>query len=128
MWKNKNLRRLSLSNCEFDFEASARVLEALENNSYLKAVNLSNNGFNEKLAESIAQLLSSETSRLKYINLSNNYLTDEVLKNISITHHLKSLVLRHNSFNNEGALKMLHLIVHNDKLTRVDIRKNLISI
>lgn len=60
MWKNKNLKKLSLESCELDHEASVRVLEALENNFYLKAVNLSHNGFTEKLSDSISQLFSSE--------------------------------------------------------------------
>lgn len=131
MWKNKNLKKLSLESCELDHEASVRVLEALENNFYLKAVNLSHNGFTEKLSDSISQLFSSENWRLKYINLSNNYLTDEVLKNISVVSFLKScssLVLRHNSFNNDGARQIFQMILNNENLSRVDIRRNLISI
>ena len=128
MWKNTNLQKLSMAKCELNHESCSNVLEALENNVSLLAVNLSNNNITEKLSENLAQLFSSLYSNLKYINLSDNYLTDEAIAQIPTTRNLRSLILRNNSLKNEGAQHLLHLLTHNEALRRIDISKNMVSI
>lgn len=128
MWKNTNLKRLSMAKCELNLQANSRVLEGFEHNSTLEAINLADNSISEELKDNIAAMLSSESTRLKYLNLANNYLTDDTIAAISVTQNLRSLVLRNNTIKNEGANHIIRLIIHNDHLRRVDLVKNMVSI
>ncbi|CAI2376323.1 unnamed protein product [Moneuplotes crassus] len=128
MWQNTNLKKLSIASSQLDYQCARRALEALENNTGLYAVNLSNNNITEQHSDNLANVLCSNESRLKYINLSDNYLTDESLEDIDITDNLRSLILRNNSLKNEGALILLTLLHEKPNLRRVDLRKNMVSI
>jgi len=81
-------------------------LEAFENNGYIQAVNIANNSITEELSLNVKALLNSPESMLKYINLADNYLNDETFENIRISPFLRSLVLRNNSIEDEGARRI----------------------
>ena len=81
-------------------------MEAFENNGYIQAVNIANNSITEELSLNVKALLNSPESMLKYINLADNYLNDETFENIRISPFLRSLVLRNNSIEDEGARRI----------------------
>ena len=149
------LEELDLSCNNLQVTGTLKLLNAIKYSQSFTKLNISNNSFNDKAADSIATFLShnpqvkeldlsynnlktagviviceriNNSVHLTKLNLSNNNISDAAADNIAaVLSHNKSLEELDLSCNNLGALGSLHIICNMKKMSNL-IKLNICSI
>jgi hypothetical protein len=116
---DQNLTKLDLSGRELNDSDIAILGEAFKTNTYLTALNLSNNQIGDKGAEAL-----SEMSQLEVLDVSENLIRDKGVEALSKLAYLSRLILRHNLVGDKG----VEALAKHTHLTTVDVNHNPISL
>ena len=149
---NSNLEQLYLANNDLK-TSSILILQALKENSKLKALNLNGNNMTGQVAEDLASVIKNNSnleqlylannnlktssililqalknnSRLQILDFDNNYMTGETAEDlasvIKSNSNLKELYLANNNFKTSSVL-ILQALKENSKLKALNLNSN----
>jgi len=132
---NTKLTELYLYNNHISLEGAIALAEALEENKFLRTLNISGNnqmGFSLNVGiKAFAKALTKNTT-LTELNLSDNEINDEggkaLAEALKTNKTLTTLIILKNFISNEGAIAFAEALKMNTTLIKIDLGENSIGV